>query len=55
VTVYLNKNDLFSKAHDCAKITLRKLENWPAIFESDAKFWDRVAISGEKLGANLVQ
>jgi hypothetical protein len=55
VTVYLNSNNLCSKAHHCPKITMGKLENWPTIVGLDAKFWDHVTIHGEQLGANLVQ
>jgi hypothetical protein len=53
--VYLNTNNLCIEAHHGAKITLGKLENWIAIVVSDANFWDRVAIPGEHLGANLVK
>jgi len=53
--VYLNTNDLCIEAHHGAKSTLGKLEHWTAIVGSFAKFWDLVAISGERLGANMVQ
>ena len=52
---YLNTNGLCSEAQHSTKITLGKLENWTEIFVLDANFWDRVAIPGEHLGANLVQ
>ena len=53
--VYLNTTNLCSEAHHCAKSTLGKLENWPAIVGLDVKFWDLVAIPGEQPGANMVQ
>jgi hypothetical protein len=55
MTFYLNTHGLCSEGHHCAKSTLGKMENWPAIVGSNAKFCDIVAIPGEQLGANMVQ
>ena len=55
MNVYLNTTVICIESHHGAKSTLGKLESWTAIVVSDVKFWDHVAIPGERLGANLVQ